>query len=204
LRRWRHGNVRLLLVKLLQLQDVSRELHRNINNSWGLSLVPNLICIAGAFVAGFGVMHSMVFNQIGGMLALGNGLLPLRKAAAVRAAKSGVHGARPPSLRKIPDRPRTHACGPPQAGSAARAEGLSAVVRRSSNGSSGGSTQRLLGGFQASTLDHIPPLQGYGRQQWGASAVRTATLRQYCASRNAFDRPNELQSCSGLSIMKKR
>jgi Cu2+-exporting ATPase len=32
-------------------------------------------------------MHSMVFNQIGGMLALGNGLLPLRKAARLREAK---------------------------------------------------------------------------------------------------------------------
>jgi Cu2+-exporting ATPase len=75
------------LVKLLQLYDVSRDLHRNINTSWGLIVVPNLLCIAGALFAGFGVMHSMVFNQIGGMLALGNGLLPLRKAAKVRAAK---------------------------------------------------------------------------------------------------------------------
>ena len=75
------------LIKLLQLHDVSRDLHRNINTSWGLILVPNLICIAGAFFAGFGVMHSMVFNQIGGMLALGNGLLPLRKAASLRQAK---------------------------------------------------------------------------------------------------------------------
>ena len=80
------------LIKLLQLHDVSRELHRNINTSWGLILIPNLICIGGAFVAGFGVMHSMVFNQIGGILALCNGLLPLRKAAAVRAAKD--HGPR--------------------------------------------------------------------------------------------------------------
>lgn len=75
------------LIKLLQLFDVSRDLHRNINNSWSLILIPNIVCIAGAFVAGFGVMHSMVFNQIGGMLALGNGLLPLRKAAALRKAK---------------------------------------------------------------------------------------------------------------------
>jgi Cu2+-exporting ATPase len=75
------------LIKLLQLHDVSRELRSNIKTSWALILVPNLICIAGAFVAGFGVMHSMVFNQIGGMLALGNGLRPLRKAAAVRRAK---------------------------------------------------------------------------------------------------------------------
>jgi len=29
----------------------------------------------------------MVFNQIGGLLALGNGLRPLRKAARLRAAK---------------------------------------------------------------------------------------------------------------------
>ena len=75
------------LNKLLQLHDVSRDLHRNINTSWGLIVIPNLICIAGAFFAGFGVMHSMVLNQIGGMLALGNGLLPLRRSSKVRAAK---------------------------------------------------------------------------------------------------------------------
>jgi hypothetical protein len=58
------------------------------------SAFPNVFCIAGAFVAGFGVMHSMVFNQIGGMLALCNGLLPLRKAGALRAAKERrAHGS---------------------------------------------------------------------------------------------------------------
>jgi len=75
------------LTKLLQLHDVSRDLQRNIRTSWGLIVVPNLLCIAGAFFAGFGVVHSMVFNQIGGMLAVGNGLLPLRKSAQLRAAK---------------------------------------------------------------------------------------------------------------------
>jgi heavy metal translocating P-type ATPase len=75
------------LTKLLQLRDVSRDLHRNINTSWGLIVIPNLLCIGGAFFAGFGVMHSMLFNQIGGMLAVGNGLLPLRKAAKLKAAK---------------------------------------------------------------------------------------------------------------------
>jgi Cu2+-exporting ATPase len=72
------------LTKLLQLHDVSRDLNRNINTSWGLIVIPNLFCIAGAFLAGFGVMHSMVFNQIGGMLAVGNGLLPLRKVKQLR------------------------------------------------------------------------------------------------------------------------
>lgn len=75
------------LTKLLQLTDVSRELHRNLNVSWGLIIVPNMICMAGAFFGGFGVMHSMVFNQIGGMLALGNGLTPLRKVSKVRKTK---------------------------------------------------------------------------------------------------------------------
>jgi heavy metal translocating P-type ATPase len=75
------------LTKLLQLHDVSEDLRRNIRTSWGLIVVPNIICIAGAFFAGFGVMHSMIFNQIGGMLAVGNGLLPLRKAARLRTAK---------------------------------------------------------------------------------------------------------------------
>lgn len=75
------------LLKLLQLHDVSRDLQRNINVSWGLIVVPNMLCIAGAFFAGFGVMHSMVFNQIGGMLAIANGLLPLRKAGRLRAEK---------------------------------------------------------------------------------------------------------------------
>jgi Cu2+-exporting ATPase len=73
------------LAKLLQLYDVSRDLNRNINRSWALILGPNLICIGGAFFGGFGVMHSMLFNQVGGLLALGNGLLPLRKVAQARA-----------------------------------------------------------------------------------------------------------------------
>ncbi|MFG1477825.1 heavy metal translocating P-type ATPase [Xanthobacter sp. V4C-4] len=75
------------LAKLVQLRDVSEELQQNIDRSWGLILVPNIVCIAGAFFGGFGVMHSMVFNQIGGLLALGNGLMPLRKVGKLRADK---------------------------------------------------------------------------------------------------------------------
>lgn len=78
------------LAKLLQLHDVSRDLNRNIRNSWGLILVPNAVCIAGAFFLRYGVMHSMVFNQIGGLLALANGLLPLRKVAKLRAEKEKI------------------------------------------------------------------------------------------------------------------
>jgi cation transport ATPase len=75
------------LIKLLRLHDISRDLQRNIGTSWALLVVPNLLRTAGAFLAGFGVMHSMVFNQIGGMLAIGNGLRPLRKAQRLRSEK---------------------------------------------------------------------------------------------------------------------
>lgn len=84
------------LVKILQLHDVSTGLQRNLKRSWGLILAPNLVCMAGAFFGGFGVMHSMIFNQIGGMMALGNGLTPLRKVAQIRKAK--VLGLPPPRL----------------------------------------------------------------------------------------------------------
>jgi len=75
------------LAKILKLRDVSEDLQRNISRSWGMIVVPNAICIAGAFFAGFGVMHSMIFNQIGAVFALANGLLPLRKVAEAQAEK---------------------------------------------------------------------------------------------------------------------
>lgn len=76
------------LVKLLQLRDVSRGLKRNLKRSWGLILLPNIICMAGALTGHFSVMHSMIFNQIGGMMALGNGLTPLREVSKLRKAKT--------------------------------------------------------------------------------------------------------------------
>ena len=75
------------LSKILRLSDVSHALQHNIDRSWGLIIVPNAICIAGAFFGGFGVLHSMVFNQIGAVVALANGLLPLRKAAELQRQK---------------------------------------------------------------------------------------------------------------------
>ena len=78
------------LTKLLQLHDVSRDLGKNLKVSWGFIIVPNVICVAGAFFGVFGVMHSMVFNQVGGMLALGNGLTPLRKVRRLRKTKAAL------------------------------------------------------------------------------------------------------------------
>ena len=72
------------LEKLLQLHDVATDLQRNIKRSWNMIVGANAICIVGALFGNFGVMHSMVFNQIGGLLAVGNGLLPLRKVSALQ------------------------------------------------------------------------------------------------------------------------
>jgi heavy metal translocating P-type ATPase len=78
------------LTKLLRLRDISQDLQRNVDRSWGLIIVPNIVCVSGAFLAGFGVMHSMVFNQIGAVFALLNGLLPLRKVAEAQAEKDKI------------------------------------------------------------------------------------------------------------------
>lgn len=75
------------LQKLLHLRDVSHDLQKNIDRSWGVILGSNLICVAGALFGSFGVMHSMVFNQIGGLLAVGNGLMPLREASRLQREK---------------------------------------------------------------------------------------------------------------------
>jgi len=75
------------LEKLLQIHDVATDLQRNIKRSWRMIVAANAVCIAGALFGNFGVMHSMVFNQIGGLLAVGNGLLPLRKAARLQHDK---------------------------------------------------------------------------------------------------------------------
>ena len=75
------------LDKLVKLRDVSQGLKSNIDRSWGVILSTNAICVAGALLGHFGVMHSMIFNQIGGLLAVGNGLMPLREAGRVRLEK---------------------------------------------------------------------------------------------------------------------
>jgi len=36
------------------------------------------------------VMHSMVFNQIGGLAAVANGLIPLRQAAVLQREKDAL------------------------------------------------------------------------------------------------------------------
>jgi Cu2+-exporting ATPase len=75
------------LYKLCDLRDISRDLHRNVKRSWTMILVPNIACIAGVFTMGFGIMASVITNNVAAMGALANGMMPLRKIAQLEAEK---------------------------------------------------------------------------------------------------------------------
>jgi Cu2+-exporting ATPase len=66
------------LWKLCEFIDISNNLDRNVKASWKIILVPNLLCIAGAFFLGFGVMASVLANNVAAIAALANGLTPRR------------------------------------------------------------------------------------------------------------------------------
>ena len=65
------------LSKLCDLRDIARELDRNVKRSWTMILVPNIACIAGVFTMGFGIMASVLTNNVSAIGALANGMMPL-------------------------------------------------------------------------------------------------------------------------------
>ena len=73
------------LSKLCDLRDIARDLDKNVKKSWQLILAPNALCIVGAFTMGFGIMASVVTNNVAALAALANGMLPLRKIAEAQA-----------------------------------------------------------------------------------------------------------------------
>ncbi|MGO9601112.1 MAG: HAD-IC family P-type ATPase [Isosphaeraceae bacterium] len=75
------------LAKLCELRDIARDLDRNVKRSWTMILVPKIACIAGVFTMGFGIMASVVTQNVAALAALGNGVLPLRKVALIEAER---------------------------------------------------------------------------------------------------------------------
>jgi Cu2+-exporting ATPase len=75
------------LSKLCDLRDIARDLDRNVKRSWTMILVPNIACIVGVFTMGFGIMTSVIMNNVSALGALANGMLPLRKIAQIEAEK---------------------------------------------------------------------------------------------------------------------
>ncbi len=67
------------LSKLCDLRDMARDLDRNVNRSWSMIVAPNVTNVIGVFTMGFGVMTSVLTNNVSALVALANGLLPLRK-----------------------------------------------------------------------------------------------------------------------------
>jgi Cu2+-exporting ATPase len=75
------------LAKLCELRDIARDLDRNVKRSWCMILAPNIACIVGVFTMGFGIMASVVTNNVAALAALANGVLPLRKVAQLEAER---------------------------------------------------------------------------------------------------------------------
>jgi Cu2+-exporting ATPase len=75
------------LSRICDLRDVSRDLDHNVRRSWSLILAPNIACIAGVFTLGFGIMTSVITNNVAALAALANGMLPLRKIAEIESQK---------------------------------------------------------------------------------------------------------------------
>jgi heavy metal translocating P-type ATPase len=75
------------LAKLCELRDIARDLDHNVKRSWSMILAPNIACIVGVFTMGFGIMASVVTNNVAAMAALANGMLPLRKVAQIEAER---------------------------------------------------------------------------------------------------------------------
>lgn len=75
------------LAKLCEFVDISRKLDRNVRRSWGMIIAPNALCIAGAFTMGFGIMASVLTNNVAAIGALANGMLPLREVSRLQALK---------------------------------------------------------------------------------------------------------------------
>jgi heavy metal translocating P-type ATPase len=75
------------LAKLCELRDIARDLDHNVKRSWSMILAPNIGCIAGVFTLGFGIMASVVTNNVAALAALANGMLPLRKVAQIEAER---------------------------------------------------------------------------------------------------------------------
>ncbi len=89
------------LAKLCEFLDISRNLDRNVKRSWSYIIAPNALCIAGAFTMGFGVMASVLTNNVSAIAALANGLMPLREVARLKAQQEAEREARMATLSRL-------------------------------------------------------------------------------------------------------
>ncbi|MHB1558065.1 MAG: heavy metal translocating P-type ATPase [Isosphaeraceae bacterium] len=67
------------LARIVDLRQVAHDLDRNVNRSWAMIVTPNVTNMVGVFTMGFGIMASVVTNNVSALGALANALLPLRQ-----------------------------------------------------------------------------------------------------------------------------
>jgi heavy metal translocating P-type ATPase len=93
------------LANLCALIDISQGLDRNVKASWQIILGPNLFCIGGAFFFGFGVMASVLANNVASIAALLNGLSPLRMLSEPERTLKAKRTVRRLGLSKLGSHP---------------------------------------------------------------------------------------------------
>ena len=62
-------------------------------------LAPNIACIVGVFTMGFGIMASVVTNNVAALAALANGVLPLREGRPASRPSAGTGWSCPKAMR---------------------------------------------------------------------------------------------------------
>ncbi len=78
------------LARLCELREIACNLDRNINRSWAMIVAPNVTNMIGVFTMGFGIMASVITNNVSALAALANGLMPLRKVRRREGATRSV------------------------------------------------------------------------------------------------------------------
>ena len=85
------------LSKICALRDISQGLETNVKRSWHLILGANSFCVAGVFLFGFNIWHSVAFNNVSAFMALANGLLPRWRGDRALALAAGTSPLAGPS-----------------------------------------------------------------------------------------------------------
>ena len=67
------------LNQLGKLFDIAEEFDKNLNTSLITTIIPGLVCMSGAFLLHFGLMASVLLNQVGFTIGLANSVWPLIK-----------------------------------------------------------------------------------------------------------------------------
>jgi cation transport ATPase len=87
------------LTRLCELREIACNLDRNVNRSWSMIVAPNVTNMVGVLTMRFGIMTSVLTNNVSSLAALANGLLPLRKIGRTGNGRRSRKTQAPPSWR---------------------------------------------------------------------------------------------------------